>query len=195
MRVHKSEDGSGSGWFQGTPLLRHLPLGGRFFPRLGQPPKRPKRPKLQKLQKLQLQRPTPWSPCGGISAGGMRSRRRSPLQKGWLSSQFASLTLVGSQDGKLYFHENNLRGELVEQDGWLVAELPPAGARKSLLILRVRVFVFVHVYMCVCVCVRVRSSGDRGGRASCACCVLARPSFCWRAGGGWYEGFGQAAFA
>ena len=34
---------------------------------------------------------------------------------------------VKESDGKLYFHENNLQGELVEQDGWLVAELPPAG--------------------------------------------------------------------
>ena len=30
-------------------------------------------------------------------------------------------------DGKLYFRENNLQGELVAQDDWLVAELPPSG--------------------------------------------------------------------
>ncbi|CAJ1335603.1 unnamed protein product [Effrenium voratum] len=35
---------------------------------------------------------------------------------------------IKKEDGKLYFHENNLRGELVEQDDWLVAELPPAGS-------------------------------------------------------------------
>ena len=30
-------------------------------------------------------------------------------------------------DGKLFFRENNLQGELIEQDGWLVASLPPSG--------------------------------------------------------------------
>eukprot|EP00438_Fugacium_kawagutii_P008958 Skav215554 [mRNA] locus=scaffold3091:211034:211654:- [translate_table: standard] len=30
-------------------------------------------------------------------------------------------------EGKLYFRENNLQGELVAQDDWLVAELAPAG--------------------------------------------------------------------
>ena len=34
---------------------------------------------------------------------------------------------IKESEGKLYFQENNLQGELVEQDGWLVAELPPAG--------------------------------------------------------------------
>ncbi|CAE7799017.1 unnamed protein product [Symbiodinium sp. CCMP2592] len=34
---------------------------------------------------------------------------------------------IQESEGKLYFQENNLQGELVEQDGWLVAELPPAG--------------------------------------------------------------------
>ena len=30
-------------------------------------------------------------------------------------------------DGKLFFRENNLQGELLPQDDWLVAELPPSG--------------------------------------------------------------------
>ena len=34
---------------------------------------------------------------------------------------------IKESEGKLFFQENNLQGELVEQDGWLVAELPPAG--------------------------------------------------------------------
>ena len=34
---------------------------------------------------------------------------------------------IKNVDGKLYFRENNLQGELVAQDDWLVAELPPSG--------------------------------------------------------------------